>query len=117
VEARIADLKQQSESAVAVVEETWREIHDLQVKVARARAELTGPDGAAACGRKAKLCQDILSRIECEFVPTGKTGRGGPGLAKSKLVAIDFQPLEGPSKRLEIEGQDNVRFNKFGVSR
>jgi DNA invertase Pin-like site-specific DNA recombinase len=117
VEARLADLKQQSADASAVVEEQWRAIRDLQKKVAAARAELHGEDNAAACLRKAEVYRGILSRIECEFVPTGKTGRGGPGLAKSRLIALDFQPLEGPAKRLEIKDNGNVGVHHLGVSR
>jgi DNA invertase Pin-like site-specific DNA recombinase len=103
VEVDLADLKQQQESAAQVVEQQWRAIHDLQQAVATARNELKGKDGVQAARRKAQAVRGVLCRIACEFVPTGAKGKGGPGRAKSRLVALDFQPIAGLARRLEVE--------------
>jgi DNA invertase Pin-like site-specific DNA recombinase len=102
LEARIADLEGQQAGAADRVEAEWRQLLDLRQAIASAREALASPDGEQALRRRAEALRGVILRVECEFVVTGKRGRGGPGQAGSRLVALNFLPIAGDGKRYAV---------------
>jgi DNA invertase Pin-like site-specific DNA recombinase len=103
LDARIADLRRQQEDLAVVVCQHYRQVHDLDVAVTDAQRAMRSEASAQALRRRAEALRGLLVRIECEFTPTGARGRGGPGNAKSRLVAITFEPVAGEVRKVALD--------------
>lgn len=133
LENRIGELEKQSEDASAAVLSQWRELQSLSVAVTKATRDMQGGEGEHAMRQRAEALRAVMSRIECEFVVSAKRdlvtikqgeykgkrmGKGGPGQARSKLVAIHFYPLVGDAKILPVDCPDtgNARYHLTGLA-
>jgi DNA invertase Pin-like site-specific DNA recombinase len=118
LDARIGALEQQGADAANVVAAHLVQLDDLQKAITDARQALRSETGAQALRALAEALKSVLCRIECKFVLTGKGGRGGPGLARSRLVALTFVPVAGDVRAAAAEGAEltgaNGRFQPYG---
>jgi DNA invertase Pin-like site-specific DNA recombinase len=94
LEARIEELRAHRHDAAELVAAQYREVYDLQLAIADARAAMRADSGERALRRRAEKLRAIIQRIECNFVATGKTG-SGYGKKNSKLAAVTFYPVVG----------------------
>jgi hypothetical protein len=101
LEAQIEQLRQQQQDAASLVEQHWKEMHDLRLAIADAKWAMRSEKGATALRQRAEALRGILCRIECEFVVSGKAG--GKGSPRSRLVAVNFIPIAGNTTRVEVE--------------
>jgi DNA invertase Pin-like site-specific DNA recombinase len=121
LEGQLEELKRQREDVSAAVLGPWRDLQALSVAVVKATKDMHSGDGEHAMRQRAEALRSVLSCIECEFVVSAKRslvtikrgehkgkrmGKGGPGQARSKLVALHFYPLVGDAMVLSVDGPE-----------
>src|SRR5262249_41492683 len=94
LEARIADLEQQTEDVGESVAAALRDLGDLARALHDARQEMTRGATEQDLRRRAQALRAVIQRIERTFTATGKTGTG-PGNANARLARVTFHPLLG----------------------
>jgi len=133
LEERISELEKQQEDVSATVLDEYRKMQDLAISVTNAYEAMKNRDGEQSLRQRAEALRSLLSRIECEFVVSrtrnlvtivkgthkGKRiGKGGPGQARSKLIALHFYPLVGDAMMLPVDDpeQGNARCHFTGFT-
>jgi DNA invertase Pin-like site-specific DNA recombinase len=95
--ARIEELRAQSENVAEVVERYYREMLDLRAAIAQAKAAMESTASERALRQRAERIGQVIHRIECRFKPTGKTGSG---TRQSRLEEIVIYPVLGDAVHL-----------------
>jgi hypothetical protein len=99
LEAKIDMLDSQSADLAATVTDYYRQVTDLRQAIHAVGEAMRSESGERALRARAEAVRSTLASISCEFVPTGKSGRGGPHHNKSRLVAVTFNPISGDQLR------------------
>jgi hypothetical protein len=76
LEDRIAELEGQQQNVADVIERYYRQMTDLPESIAAARLAMKSENDAQALRRRAEALKGLLVEIWCEFVATGRKGRG-----------------------------------------
>jgi DNA invertase Pin-like site-specific DNA recombinase len=98
IEARRADLR----DAASEVEGNYREAEALHLDILDALAARRRGVGPEALRRRAEALRRVLDRVEVGFEATGNGGRGGPGNAHSKPVALTFHLRGGGDIKVAV---------------
>jgi hypothetical protein len=110
VEARIAELERQREDAASVVEQCYREMHDLQQAIANAKLAMASETGDRALRQRAEALRAVIQRIECTFTATGQSGRGY-GKASSRLSAVTIYPVVGDPAAFSATSKGTIMYS------
>jgi predicted RNase H-like nuclease (RuvC/YqgF family) len=78
LESRVEEFRRQERDAAGEVERHYREMLDLQRRIADAKIAARRDFGERALRRKAEALRSVIQPIECSFTATAATG-SGPG--------------------------------------